>query len=98
MSSGRSIHQPWPHRRESRWRTGLGVLSASLYAGFVLSVSAGLLFCNSMTSFVIYSTLPQSKDRVITATISQLFFFVVPVLLTFLQWYLFDQLKRRLSR
>ena len=82
-------------RRSQRW---LGALSAGLYAGFVLSISAFLLFCNSLTSFVIYSTIPQFRDRVVMAALSQLFFYLMPVLLTFFEWYLYDQLKRLLSR
>lgn len=82
----------------SRRRQWLGALSACFYAGYVLSVSAFLLFCNSLTSFVIYSAIPQLKEQVVMAAISQLFFFLMPVLLTFLQWYLFDHLKRLIRR
>ena len=91
---------PGQSRREvtARPRQWVGALSACLYAGYVLSVSALLLFCNSLTSFVIYSAIPQSKDRVVMAALSQMFFFLMPVLLTFFQWYLFDHLKRLVSR
>lgn len=82
----------------ARTRQWLSALSAWLYAAYVLGISAILLFCNSLTSFVIYSAIPQSKDRVAMAALSQMFFFLMPVLLTFLQWYLFDHLKRLVSR
>ncbi|MBX3420452.1 MAG: hypothetical protein KF752_02735 [Pirellulaceae bacterium] len=81
-----------------RWQRLLAAVSLAAYAVFVLTVSAGLLFCNSVTSFVIYSTLPQSNDEDITARVSQLFFFVMPVLLTFFEWYLLDLLRRYLRR
>jgi hypothetical protein len=91
---------PGQSRREvtARPRQWVGALSACLYAGYVLSVSALLLFCNSLTSFVIYSAIPQSKDQVVMAALTQMFFFLMPVLLTFFQWYLFDHLKRLVSR
>jgi|688.fasta_scaffold00198_31 hypothetical protein len=76
------------------WR---GVFMVSLYTIWVLGISAGLLFCNSMTSFVIYSGIPQSLTESLPASVSQLYFFLMPVALTFVEWYLFDQLRRMLS-
>lgn len=84
------------HRSEmDRWQ---GPLSSCLYSLLVLAISAGLLFCNSLTSFAIYSAIPQSEDRALMAAASQLFFYLMPVILTFLQWYLIDRLIRLLSR
>jgi hypothetical protein len=87
LTGDRSVKRPWR-----------GPISSCLYALLVLAISAGLLFCNSLTSFVIYSAIPQSEDRALMAALSQLFFYLMPILLTFLQWYLIDRLWRFVSR
>lgn len=85
---------PIQEKSARRWR---GVLTVSLYTILVLGVSAGLLFCNSMTSLVIYSGIPQSLTENLPASVSQLYFFLMPVALTFVEWYLLDQIRRMLS-
>jgi hypothetical protein len=71
-----------------------GWVSASLYALFVLTLSSLMLVCNSFFCYVLIGFIPMPPDRVTALVVSQLFYFLVPVLLTFLQWYLFDRLKR----
>jgi hypothetical protein len=87
-----------PHSTTNRPGQWVAAFSACIYAAYVLTVSAFLLFCNSLTSFVIYSAIPEFNDRIFMAALSQLFFFLMPIFLTFLQWYLFDNLRRLLSR
>lgn len=89
---GPLIDKPLKTRR--KWR---GSLSFCLYALYVLGVSAVMLFCNSLASFVLYSTIPRSQEGAMVDAVSQLFFYVMPILLTFLQWYLIDRLMRVLN-
>ncbi len=73
------------------------LFSAWFYAIFVLLVSTVLLVCNSLFSYVLVSLIPMPTNRVATAVISQLIYYLLPIALTFFQWYLFDQLKRSFS-
>lgn len=81
-------------KQESRTRNVSGLLSAWFYAIFVLLVSTVLLVCNSLFCYVLVSFIPMPDNRVATAVISQLIYYLLPIALTFFQWYLFDQLKR----
>lgn len=74
-----------------------GLFSAWCYAILVLLVSTVLLVCNSLFCYVLVAFVPLPQDRVASAVTSQLIYYLVPVGLTFFQWYLFDQLKRSLT-
>lgn len=82
---------------DSNTRKVSGLFSAWFYAIFVLWVSTALLVCNSLFSYVLVSFIPMPESRVATAVISQLIYYLLPIALTFFQWYLFDQLKRSFS-
>jgi hypothetical protein len=74
--------------RNSEW------LPALLYAFWILLVSLVMLYFNSLLSFVLIEFLPKPSDGVAAAAIAQLFFYVVPVVLTFMQWAIFDRIRR----
>lgn len=75
-------------------RSVSGHLSAWAYAFVVLLVSTVLLICNALFCYVLTDFIPLPEDRIASAVISQLIYYLVPVALTFFEWYLFDQLRR----
>jgi hypothetical protein len=75
-----------------------GAFSAALYAGFVLAVSLAMLFLNSMLCVVIYAALPKMGGNTLAIAIQQLMYYLAPVFLTFLQWYLVDVVTRLIRR
>jgi hypothetical protein len=81
----------------SKSRARASWLSAGLFAAFVLALSSGMLICNSFFCYFLIGFVPLPASQVGSLVLSQLFYFLVPVILTFLQWYLFDRLKRSFS-
>lgn len=75
-------------------RSVSGQLSAWAYAFVVLLVSTILLICNSLFCYVLTDFIPLPEERIASAVISQLIYYLVPIGLTFFEWYLFDQLRR----
>ncbi|MFO0940651.1 MAG: hypothetical protein U0930_07780 [Pirellulales bacterium] len=78
-------------------RSVSGHLSAWVYAFVVLLVSTVLLICNALFCYVLTDFIPMPEDRIASAVISQLIYYLVPIGLTFFEWYLFDQLRRSVS-
>jgi fatty acid desaturase len=69
-------------------------LPALLFAFWILLISLVMLYFNSLLSFVLIEFLPKPNDGVAAAAVAQLFFYVVPVVLTFLQWAILDRIRR----
>lgn len=74
-----------------------GIVSAWVYAFAVLAISVGLLACNSFFCYMLVGSIPLPTERVTAAVITQLVYYLLPIALTFFQWYLIDQLRRSLS-
>lgn len=74
-----------------------GWISACLFALLVLFFSTVMLICNSYFVYVVVRFIPLPKEQVPSAVIAQLFYFLGPIALTFLEWYMFDRLKRAFS-
>ena len=72
--------------------------SGCLYAGFVVAISAGLLFLNALLCLTVYAVLPKSGDENVIARAGQMFFFIVPVLLLVVEWHLLDRIQRLFRR
>ncbi len=79
--------QPAGRRMDSGW------VLAMLYAAMIMLISIILLVCNAMVSYVIIQFIPMPEQAVASAVLTQLFYYIVPIGLTFFQWYLFDRLR-----
>lgn len=75
-------------------------LSGCGYLLYVLLVTTGMLIINAIVCLSIYSAVMNfgpkylRDDSGIAPHIGQLFFFIVPILLTIVQWNLLDRLSR----
>lgn len=76
----------------------ISTLSLCLYIAFVVSVSAGLLFINALLCLTIYAAIPKPGGDAVASQLGQLFYFVAPVLLLWVQWNLLDRLQRLFDR
>ncbi|MFK7737053.1 MAG: hypothetical protein AB8B50_13540 [Pirellulaceae bacterium] len=90
MSSGKELEQ----LDVVTERPIASVASGCLYAAYVVTVSAGLLFINALVCLGIYSQLPQAEDEQIASRVGQLLFFVIPLIMLVVEWNLLDRLQR----
>ena len=68
--------------------------SGCLYATYVTSVSAGLLFLNAIFCLTVFASLPIDHEDEMVARVGQMFFFIVPIVLLIVEWNLFDRVRR----
>lgn len=98
MSRFQHMRRTAPDDDKTSPRLWFGPVSSCLVATIVLGISVGLLFCNSLTSFVIYAAIPKTQDQAVMAAVTQLFFYLMPIALTFLEWHLIDRVLRLFQR
>ena len=70
------------------------IASGCLYAVYVVSLSAGLLFLNALFCLYLYGALPKLDNEQFQARLGQLFYFTVPLLMLILEWHVLDRLQR----
>ena len=78
-------------------------LSGCLYLLVVLSITTGMLIVNAIVCLSIHSAFMNMgsqplADSTLAPHLGQLFFFLVPILLTVIQWNLLDRLDRLFRR
>ena len=70
-------------------------VSGCVFAAFVVSLSAGMLFLNALLCLTIYSAFPKPQgNEDMTARMGQMFFFLAPVILLIIEWNLIDRVRR----
>ncbi len=85
----------------SGWKVGISNL---LYLSFVLLATTAMLIINAVVCMSMFSVFvdlgPETvmKNQSLAPHLRQLFYFVVPVVLTILEWNLFDRLNRLFRR
>ncbi len=70
------------------------IASGCLYAVYVVGLSAGLLFLNSLFCTMVYAFVPKLSNEQMASRAGQLFFFVVPLILLIVEWNLLDRVRR----
>ena len=81
-----------------------GVVSATIYAIFVVGVSALMLVLNAVmclsahTAFTLFGPEFITKNPEIAPRASQMFYFIAPVVLMVLEWTLLDRLFRLFNK
>jgi hypothetical protein len=101
MKSQAPVTQPLDRQALESSPSGVGsALGSCGYLIFILIMSAGMLVVNSLLCLSVYSVFTIVGPSAIVDNpqlapyIGQLFFFLVPVLLTLLEWNLLDRLNR----
>ena len=78
-------------------------LSGCAYLLMVLSITTGMLIVNAIVCLSIHSAIMRMSsewlgEAPLAPHLGQLFFFLVPILLTIIQWDLLDRLDRLFRR
>ena len=86
--------QDQEERNAAAERPLANIASGCLYAIYVVSLSAAMLFVNALFCLTIYSAVPKPENEQFAPRVGQLFFFTVPLIMLIVEWHVLDRLQR----